>query len=1066
MHHVGSLLLGLGNGGVYAALALALVLTYRSSGVINFATGAVAMYVAYSYAFLRNGELLVLIPGLPTSVDLGTELGFVPALLLALVIGSLLGAVLYLVVFRPLRESPPLARAVASLGVLVVIQSVMAIRVGTSPVSVEAIFPTDRWQSGSLTVLADRFYLAVTVVVLTIVLAALFRFTRFGLFTRAAAESQTGAYVSGISPDRVSLYNWMISGTVAGAAGILIAPLSPLSPSTYTLFVVPALAAAVVGGFQGLVSTVLAGLVIGMVQSEALTLSADHSWLPGSGASALVPLLVILIALLVTGRGIPVRSGLVRQPLGRAPRPRSLTLPTVSGAAIGVIALLLTSGTWRAAVIGTFIAAILGLSLVVVTGFAGQVSLAQLALAGASAFSLSGLTHSWHIPFPFAPLLAALVATVLGVVIGLPALRLRGLTLGIVTLALAYAIEAVWFRNSDLVGSSGAKVSDPSLFGWNIGIGSGEAFPRLPFGILCLLVLVAVAWGVAKLRMSSLGSAMLAVRANERSAAGIGVNVVRVKLIAFALASFIAGLGGALLAYRSSVVTFDSFTAIGGLTLLSTAYLAGVTSVYGGITAGIMAGTGIVYIAMDRWIDFGDWFSVISGFGVILVLLTQPEGIASGGHDLVAQVRKRFGARKAATATTEGASASTADGAVPATVAASAAAGTATAQTSSTDAAAPAPVPAEQNAALLSGADRVPLDVEGVTVRYGGVVAVSDVSLRIAPGQIVGLIGPNGAGKTSAIDAITGFARASGTVRLGEERLDTLATHVRVKRGLARTFQSIELYDDLTVSENVSAALAGVQADHRHRTLAAALDLVGIADRADRAAGELSQGERQLVSIARAIATGPRVLLLDEPAAGLDTTESAWLGEKIRSISRSGVGILLVDHDVALVLDVCDHIYVLDFGKVIASGSPDEIRANRAVADAYLGNVHDGEGTESEPAEGGGAAGTGTETPAPAAPATASSAPAAPATAAPVATADAVAPAAEGAAGSETTVAKDETTVAKDVVAGGTAPATSTLDGKAPNSRSHEDGAGSSSSVGGEDAADGTVDSDATVVTS
>ncbi|WP_163549643.1 branched-chain amino acid ABC transporter permease/ATP-binding protein [Candidatus Frankia nodulisporulans] len=984
MHHVGSLLLGLGNGGVYAALALALVLTYRSSGVINFATGAVAMYVAYSYAFLRNGELLVLIPGLPTSVDLGTELGFVPALLAALVIGALLGALLYLVVFRPLREAPPLARAVASLGVLVVIQSVMAIRVGTSPVSVEAIFPTDRWQSGSLTVLADRFYLAVTVVVLTIVLAALFRFTRFGLFTRAAAESQTGAYVSGISPDRVSLYNWMISGTVAGAAGILIAPLSPLSPSTYTLFVVPALAAAVVGGFQGLVSTVLAGLAIGMVQSEALTLSADHSWLPGSGASALVPLLVILIALLVTGRGIPVRSGLVRQPLGRAPRPRSLTLPTLSGTAIGVIALLLTSGTWRAAVIGTFIAAILGLSLVVVTGFAGQVSLAQLALAGASAFSLSGLTQSWHVPFPFAPLLAALVATVLGVVIGLPALRLRGLTLGIVTLALAYAIEAVWFRNSDLVGSSGAKVSDPSLFGWNIGIGSGEAFPRLPFGILCLLVLVAVAWGVAKLRMSSLGSAMLAVRANERSAAGIGVNVVRVKLIAFALASFIAGLGGALLAYRSSVVTFDSFTAIGGLTLLSTAYLAGVTSVYGGITAGIMAGTGIVYIAMDRWIDFGDWFSVISGFGVILVLLTQPEGIASGGHDLVAQVRKRIGARKAATATTEGASASTADGAVPATVAASAAAGTATAETSSTDAAAPAPVPvpvpvpAEQNAALLSGADRVPLDVEGVTVRYGGVVAVSDVSLCIAPGQIVGLIGPNGAGKTSAIDAITGFARASGTVRLGEERLDTLATHVRVKRGLARTFQSIELYDDLTVSENVSAALAGVQADHRHRTLAAALDLVGIADRADRAAGELSQGERQLVSIARAIATGPRVLLLDEPAAGLDTTESAWLGEKIRSISRSGVGILLVDHDVALVLDVCDHIYVLDFGKVIASGSPDEIRANRAVADAYLGNVHDGEGTESEPVEGGGAAGTGTETPAPA---PASSAPAAPATA-------------------------------------------------------------------------------------
>ncbi|KPM54243.1 ABC transporter [Frankia sp. CcI49] len=939
MEHIGSLLLGLGNGGVYAALGLALVLTYRSSGVINFATGAVALYVAYSYAFLRDGQLLVLLPGLPESVDIGGSWPLAPAAALSLLLGALLGAILYLAVFRPLREAPPLARAVASLGVLVVIQSTMAIRLGTSPVSVSAIFPAERWEFGDAKLLSDRFYLVVAVVVLTLVLTAVYRFTRFGLLTRAVAESQTGAYVSGVSPDRIALFNWMISGVTAGAAGILIAPLSPLSPTTYTLFVVPALAAAVVGGFKNLIPTVAAGIVIGMLQAEAQSLvSEDVSWLPKTGSSELIPLVVILVALLITGRGLTVRGGLLRQPLGRAPRPRSLTLPTLSGTALGVLGLLVTTGTWRAAVIGTFIAAIIGLSLVVVTGYAGQVSLAQLALAGSAAFTLSGLTQSWHVPFPFAPLLAALAATVLGVVIGLPALRLKGLTLGIVTLALAYTIEAVWFRNTDIVDSDGAQVTQPKLFGLDLSVGTGHAFPRLPFGLLCLAVLVAVAFGVAKLRTSALGSAMLAVRANEQSAAGIGINVVAVKVASFAIASFIAGLGGSLLAYRLNTVTFASFTALGGLSLLSTAYLAGVTSVYGGILAGVMASTGITFIAMDRWVHLGDWFPVITGVLLLVALIGHPEGFASGGHDLADRL-DRLRHRRAGKSPAKQVAAPAAGAlSTPAETAEPSAETVVLAGLAKPDAAAEAD-PAKPTTQVAPAG--TVLEIDGLTVRYGGVTAVSEVSMRVDAGQIVGLIGPNGAGKTSVIDATTGFTRADGTVRLAGTHIEGLPTHSRVRRGLARTFQSLELYDDLTVEENVSAALFGASGDERHRALASALDLVGLADRAGRHAGELSQGERQLVSIARACATGPKALLLDEPAAGLDTTESVWLGERIRSISATGVGVILVDHDVSLVLSVCDYIYVLDFGKVIAEGDPAAIRANRAVADAYLGSVHD-----------------------------------------------------------------------------------------------------------------------------
>ena len=902
MQHVGSALLGLGNGGVYAALALALVITYRSSGVINFATGAIAMHAAYVYASLREGELLLIVPGLPKSIDLGGPLSFWPAMVIALVANALLGAVLHAGVFRPLRDAPPLAKAVASLAVLVVLQELIAIRIGTGAVRVGPIFPTERWEWSSIVLLSDRLYLVLAVVALSAVVAAGYRYTTFGLFTRAAAESPVGAYVSGISPDRLALFNGMISAVVAGVGGILIATISPLSPIGYTLFVVPALAAAVVGGFSSILVTVAAAIGIGMLQSEALSLAGQYGWLPATGMSELVPLAVILVTLLVTGRGIPIRGGLVAQPLGRAPRPRVLAVPAVIGFAIGLVALLVTDGTWRAAIIGTFIVAVISLSQVVVTGYAGQVSVAQLSLAGVGAFTLSGLAASWGVPFPLAPIMAAAITAAVGVVIGLPALRLRGLTLGVVTLAFAYTIEALWFRNTDIVGSSPATVEQPRLLGLDLAIGTGKAFPRLEFGVMCLLVLVAVAVGVAMLRRSALGSAMLAVRANERSAAALGVNVVRVKIVSFAIASFIAGLGGSLLAYRRGTVSFDSFTALGNLALLSTGYLAGMTSVLGGLLAGIMSSTGIVFTMFDRWVDIGEWFVAISGVLLIVTLIVHPDGLASTFNSLGERVKLPKRPRTA-----------------------------------------PAVIDAESVGPLEASSphDGPTLEVRGLTVRYGAVVACYDVDLDVAPGTVVGLIGPNGAGKTSVIDAITGFVPAGGSVRLGDSDLSDLPTHQRVKRGLARSFQSLELYDDLSVEENVSVAAFGSDADDPRDDVTTALQMAGIEHLRERPAGELSQGERQLVSIARSYAARPRVLLLDEPAAGLDAADSMRLGERIRAISAAGTGVLLVDHDVALVLGVCDLIYVLDLGKIIAFGDPDSIRTDRTVAAAYLGTTHE-----------------------------------------------------------------------------------------------------------------------------
>ncbi|MCU1602978.1 MAG: putative transporter permease protein ATPase, partial [Frankiales bacterium] len=472
--HLVFLLLGLGNGAVFAFLALGLVVTYRSSGVVNFGTGAIALYTAYTYAFLRQGKLLVPFPGLPKTVGVGDPMGLWPALLLSLAVAALLGVGLYLLVFRPLRTAPPVAKAVASIGVLIVVQAVLALRVGTSPVSVRPILPQHVFTIGDSRVPGDRLWFAAVVVGLTLALVALFRLTRFGLATRAAAESEKGALVTGLSPDRIAVTNWALSSVVAGISGILIAPISPLTPGTYALFVIPALAASLVGNFTAVGPAVTAGLAIGMLESEATFLQTTKTWLPSSGLPELVPLVVILGYLVLRGRPLPSRGALVQSTLGRAPRPHGLLLPTVVPAVLCALLVLATHGSYRAALISSLVFGVIALSWVVVTGYAGQVSLAQLSLAGVSAFSLSRLGHDWGVPFPLSPLLAALVATVLGVVVGLPALRIRGLPVAVVTLSLASAVDTLWFLNSDLNGGlKGSPVDDPTLFGLDLGIGSG-----------------------------------------------------------------------------------------------------------------------------------------------------------------------------------------------------------------------------------------------------------------------------------------------------------------------------------------------------------------------------------------------------------------------------------------------------------------------------------------------------------------------------------------------------------------------------------------------------------------
>jgi branched-chain amino acid transport system permease protein len=629
-------LLGLGPGALVAGIALAIVLNHRGSGVINIGAGALALIGAYVFYGLRTGGYLFL-----GQFDLGAPMSTAPAFVLTIAVSALVGAAFDLLVLRKLQNAPPLAKLVASLGLFLIVQAVVVLRFGGNGRGAPAVLPSgDSVHLFGIDVPSDRFMLTGIVLFAALVLTVGYRWTRFGLATRAASENETAAVFAGLSPSRLSLVNTILASVLAGALGVVVAPLTQLDPVTIPTAVVPALAAALLARFTSFGVAAVAGILMGSIQSLVLYLQTQ-SWFPRSGGVALpgmtelVYFLIVVAVMFWRGASLPERGTITERRLPAAPSARRLALPAGVLAAAGVVAFMTFPFDFRQALIISLIGSLVCLSLVVTTGFVGQISLVQLALAGVGGYSVSKLAGQAGVGFPWGPILGALVATLFGLVAGISALRVRGVNLAIVTIAAAVALEHFVFDNSSWGGGvNGSPTPSPHIFGFDLGPGatyswSDGKIPSPLFGFVCLAVVVGCGVLVASLRRSGLGRQMLAVRSNERAAAAAGISVRDVKTVAFGISSFIAGLAGALYAYAYGSVTASQYGILAALAFIAFAYLGGITTVTGALLGGLIVTDGLAIHAIKTWTGLpSNWELVFGGVALILTLVTSPEGIA------------------------------------------------------------------------------------------------------------------------------------------------------------------------------------------------------------------------------------------------------------------------------------------------------------------------------------------------------------------------------------------------------------------------------------------------------
>ena len=544
-------------GGFYTINALGLVAVFRSSGVINFSSGGLAMLGGYLYWQFTDQW------GWPVAVSI----------LAAISASAVMGIAVYAVAIWPLPRASTLTKVIATLAVLVSLQWSVVLIFGALPKLPTPFLPTRSVHFGAITVGENSLLFLGFTVVLTLTLWAAYKWTRFGLATSALAENPRSVAALGWSVAKLRCVNWALGGALAGIAGVGLGQFLQLNTANFTSMLIPTLASAILGGLQSFPLTLVGGLVVGAAQTEA------ERYISWNGAGDAVPFLAIILVLMLRGRSLPLRSyvqeRLPRVGSGQIPRLRVAVCLVI----VGVIASVVNVN-WVIGATLTLFAAIILLSQVVITGYAGQLSLAQLTMAGLGSVVAAKIAESAGTPFLLSILIGMAATVPVSLLLGLPSLRARGVSLAIATLGFAVAVNSMVLNNSTLTGGiSGLSLKSPTLFGWSI-----DAITEpLRYFYVTLAVFALLAIAVANMRRGRTGRRLLAVRTNERAAAAMGISVSGAKLYAFAVAGAIAAAGGVLLTFSQPLPQFTTYDAMSSLSNLVLSVLGGVGYVLGPI---------------------------------------------------------------------------------------------------------------------------------------------------------------------------------------------------------------------------------------------------------------------------------------------------------------------------------------------------------------------------------------------------------------------------------------------------------------------------------------------------
>lgn len=910
--NLGSLVLGVLSGLTTGLLAVGLVLVYRSDRFLNLAHGQFGALPAVLLAKLV--------------VDEGW--GYWPAVSVCLAVGVGTGILVerYLVSTLRKKTSSSTSFLLLTLGASQILAALIYVQAfAPNPVKLlDKGYPLPlhlHWRVFGV-VLEGQDVAKLIVCPLAVGALALFlRYSTLGKMIRAMASNRDSARLCGISPGVVSAVTWGLAGLLSTMTAVLVAPsqygnfdATSLGPEQLFL----ALGAAAFGAFVSIPMALVGGLVIGIVYQMTLGVTSN------GGTAEVVIFVVTLGVIFVRGRAIgsvfSVHGAVLNdQPPLRIPvaiRDRFIvrryrSLFASAALLVGVLLPLLPglrSEGHRFELTVILLYAIVAISITMLMGWAGQLSLGHFAVVGVGAFIAARLAHhGWSIVALL--VVCGLAGAAVMLVVGLPALRVGGLTLAVTTLGFGLVASEWLFRVSWFTASPGSILD---LEPMPLIRGLARPTSQLPIYMIALALLVLVAVAARGLRDSTPGRLIIAVRDDERASAAQGITPATVKLTALAISGAIAGMVGVLWADAWLVASPDAFSPELSIALLAIPVVGGLGSVGGAIAGAMLLYLPAYYISPHVAGLFGKLGSGVAfqlafaGLSMVGVLIAYPKGLAGAARQGWEAFLRRL--------------------------------------------------ESEQRAIHTPTEDEPVLDVVDVHVRFGGVDALKGASISIRKGEIVGLIGPNGAGKSTLINAISGIVRPfKGSVTVLGNDVSGLAPELRSALGMSRSFQAAYLFPGLTVRETIEAMIgsrAGIgvlssmarapwarRAENSCRGESDALiDRTGLFEYADILTGDLSTGTRRICDLALQLASKPQVLLLDEPTAGVAQRETEVFGPLLRRIrDELDCAIVIVEHDMPLLMGLCDRVYAMVEGQVIAEGTPQQVRTNPTVIASYLG---------------------------------------------------------------------------------------------------------------------------------